>query len=170
MGIKQYRRISINNKIALIGIGNILLRDEGVGVHVINAIKERYTFSPEVEIVDGGTMGLDLITIIENKDKVLIIDAVDFGKESGYIGMLENEKIPTVLDPKLSAHHINLSDCLFALKLIDSIPSEICLIGIQPESIDIGVDMSYCIADKIDILIGMALKKLEDWGIRPFKN
>ena len=82
-------------KTALLGIGNILLKDEGVGVHVVNAIKEGYTFSPEVEIIDGGTLGLDLLPFIEGKEGLLIIDAVNFGKDPGYIGILENEEIPS---------------------------------------------------------------------------
>ena len=156
--------------IALIGVGNILLRDEGAGVHVINAIKKRYTFSPEVEIVDGGTMGLDLLPIIEGKDKVLIIDAVDFGKEPGYIGIIENDAIPFVLNTKLSVHHINLSDVLFALKLIGRFPSEICLIGIQPQSIDVGLNMTDGINDKIDKLIEEALIRLKRWGVLCYKH
>lgn len=166
MGIKLWRRISIHNRIVLIGIGNILLRDEGVGVHVINAIKKRYTFSPGVEIVDGGTMGLDLLPLIEGRDKVLIVDAVDFKKEPGYIGVLERDDIPSVLDSKLSVHHINLSDVLFALKIMESMPEEICLIGIQPKSLDVGVGLTDEINVNIDILIERILERLKVWGIK----
>jgi hydrogenase maturation protease len=82
-------------KIALPGIVNILLKDEGVSLDVVNAMKERCTFSPEVEIIDGGTPGLDLLPFIEGKEGLLIIDAVNFGKAPGYIGILENEDIPS---------------------------------------------------------------------------
>jgi hydrogenase maturation protease len=156
--------------IALIGVGNILLRDEGVGVHVINAIKRRYTFSSDVEIVDGGTMGLDLLPIIEGKDKVLIVDAVDFGEKPGYIGMIEKDDIPSVLNTKLSVHHINLSDVFFALKLMGTYPSEICLIGIQPQSIDVGLNMTDEINDKVDELIEKAVTRLKKWGVLCYKN
>jgi len=87
-------------KTALLGIGNILLKDEGVGVHVVNAMKESYTFSPEVEIIDGGTLGLDLLPFVEGRERLLIIDAVNFGKAPGYIGVLENEKDPHI--PRMS--------------------------------------------------------------------
>ncbi len=151
--------------IAVIGLGNILLRDEGVGVHAANTIKQRYTFSPDVEIIDGGTMGLDLLPIFEGRDKVLIIDAVDFGREPGHIGMIENDNIPSVLNSKLSVHHINLSDVLFAAKLMDISPSEICLIGIQPQSLDVGLDMTGEIKGKIEILIDAVIGKLKEWNI-----
>ncbi|WP_333652102.1 HyaD/HybD family hydrogenase maturation endopeptidase [Dissulfurispira sp.] len=152
--------------IALIGLGNILLRDEGVGVHAANTIKQRYAFSPYVEIIDGGTMGLDLLPIFEGRDKVLIIDAVDFGREPGHIGMIENDDIPSVLNSKLSVHHINLSDVLFAAKLMDISPSEICLIGIQPQSLDVGLDMTGEIKGKIETLIDAVIRKLKEWNVK----
>jgi len=152
-------------KTALLGIGNILLKDEGVGVHVVNAIKERCTFSPEVEIIDGGTLGLDLLPFIEGKEGLLIIDAVNFGKEPGYIGILENEEIPSTLLTKMSVHHIGLADVLFSAQLLDIKPARICLIGIQPQSLDIGLDMTDCIAGKVKELIALAISKLKEWNI-----
>jgi hydrogenase maturation protease len=154
------------NSILLIGLGNILLKDEGVGVHVVNAVKQRYAFSPDVvEIIDGGTMGLDLLPLFEDRDKILIVDAVDFGKEPGFIGMIERDKIPSVLNSKLSVHHINLSDVLFAAELMGIRPSEICLIGVQPKSLAVGLDMTDEISGKIERLIDMTIKKLSEWNI-----
>ncbi len=152
-------------EIAVIGLGNILLRDEGVGVHVANAIKQRYTFTPEVEIIDGGTMGLDLLPVFEGRDRVLIIDAVDFQKEPGHIGVIENENIPSVLNSKLSVHHINLTDVIYASKLMNILPSEIFLVGIQPESLDAGLDMTDTINKKINALIEIVLERLKQWGV-----
>lgn len=152
--------------IAVIGLGNILLRDEGVGVHVANAIKQKYSFFPEIEIVDGGTMGLDLLPIFEGRDKVLIVDAVDFKRKPGYIGIIENDNIPSVLNSKLSVHHINLPDVLFAAKLMDISPPEICLVGIQPESLDIGLDMTDEIKEKIEALIDAIIGKLKEWNVK----
>lgn len=152
--------------IAIIGLGNILLRDEGIGVHVINTIKQRYTFSPYVEIIDGGTMGLDLLPILQGRDKILIVDAVDFGMEPGHIGIIENDAIPSTLNSKLSVHHIGLSDVLFASKLMGISPSEIYLIGIQPKSIDVGLDMTEEIKGSLEVLINMVLEKLTEWKIQ----
>lgn len=151
--------------IALIGLGNILLRDEGVGVHAVNAIKQRYTFSPHVEIIDGGTMGLDLLSFFEGMDKVLIVDAVDFGEVPGHTGIIENNDIPSALDPKFSVHHIGLSDLLFAANLMDVKPAEVCLIGMQPKSLDVGLDMTDEINGKIDVLIDLSISKLKGWGV-----
>jgi hydrogenase maturation protease len=79
---------SDTGRVTVLGIGNILLSDEGVGVHVIDLLKERYLFSPEIDLIDGGTMGLDLLPLFQTRDKILIIDAVDFGKKAGHVGVL----------------------------------------------------------------------------------
>lgn len=150
---------------AVLGLGNILLRDEGVGVRVVDTIRERYSFSPEVEIIDGGTLGLDLLPLIEGKEKVLIIDAVDFGKEPGYTSILEGDQIPSVLAAKLSVHSIGLSDVLFAAKLLEITPPRLRLLGIQPQSLEVGLDMTDCINDKIDSLVDLAIRTLQEWNI-----
>ena len=157
---------TLSQEIAVIGVGNILLKDEGVGARVVNAIKQRYAFSPSVEIIDGGTMGLDLLPVFEGRDKILIVDAVDFGKEPGYIGIIENDNIPSVLNSKLSVHHINLSDVIFASKLMDILPSQICLVGIQPKSLDVGLDMTDEINEKLDVLIETVIEKLKGWDVQ----
>lgn len=150
---------------AVLGLGNILLRDEGVGVKVAVAVRERYSFSPEVEVIDGGTLGLDLLPLIEGKEKVVIIDAVDFGQEPGYVGILDDEQIPSVLAAKLSVHSIGLADVLFAAKLLEIAPAKLRLIGIQPQSLEVGLDVTNCIGDKIEDLIDLAIKTLREWNI-----
>lgn len=152
-------------KTIVIGLGNILLKDEGIGVHTVNAVRERYTFSPEVEIIDGGTLGLDLLHFFEGRERVLIVDAVDFKKEAGYIGVIEDDKIPSTLFAKLSVHHIGLSDVLFAAKLMDFTPSKIRLIGIQPQSLDVGLDVTECISGKMEDLIDTIILTLKEWNI-----
>ncbi len=154
------------NKILFIGLGNILLRDDGVGVHVIRRLQEKYCLTPYVEVIDGGTMGLDLLPFFETADKVLIVDAVDFGIKPGHIGEIENDEIPNFVRSKFSVHQIGLSDLLSVLKMMDIRPSKICLIGIQPESIDAGLNMTDRISLKMDQVINMAIRKLEEWGVR----
>ncbi len=154
-----------SGRISILGIGNILLSDEGVGVHAVNAIKKKYSFSPEIDIIDGGTMGLDLLPIFQTQDKILIIDAVDFNKEPGYVGTLEGSNIPSVLNAKLSVHHIGFSDLLFAAKLMRETPPEVYLVGIQPKSLDVGLDMTEEIRVKLDSIIDLTIQKLKEWNV-----
>jgi hydrogenase maturation protease len=97
-------------RVTILGLGNILLSDEGVGVHVVNEFQKRYEVPPYVEIVDGGAAGLDLIPFIEGREKVVMVDAVNFDREPGYIDVLENEEIPVRLTQKASMHHLGLMD------------------------------------------------------------
>ncbi len=156
---------SDNGRVAILGLGNILLSDEGVGVHTINVIKERYVFFPAVDIIDGGTMGLDLLPIFQDSDRILIIDAVDLRKPVGFVAVIEGDDIPSVLNAKLSVHHIGLSDLLFTAKLTRAAPSEVCLIGIQPKSLEAGLDMTEQIRVQLDNIISLAVKRLTAWGV-----
>ena len=156
---------SASGCIAVLGLGNILLSDEGVGVHVVNILKERYAFPPEVSIIDGGTMGLDLLPIFQESDRILIIDAADFRKPSGYVGTVEGDAIAAVLNTKLSVHHIGLADLLFTAKLMRETPLELHLVGIQPHSLDVGITLSDQILSKMDMIIELTVRKLEDWNV-----
>jgi hydrogenase maturation protease len=151
--------------IAVFGIGNILLSDDGVGVHALNKIKNDYEFSEPIELIDGGTKGLDLLPLFENRDKVLIIDAANFKKEPGTIDTVEGDKIPAFLSSKLSVHQIGLPDMLFAAKLMEIMPSEMCLIGIQPQSMETTTDMSHAVGNNMDALVNKVLEKLKEWGV-----
>jgi hydrogenase maturation protease len=154
-------------KITLLGLGSILMRDDGVGVHAVKAVQERYDAPPELDIVDGGTAGLDLLPFIEGRDRVLFVDAVDFGKEPGFIGELVNDDIPAFFTKdKSSLHHIGLTDVLAMARLLNILPEEVCLIGIQPQDIELGLELTEVLQGKLDRLVGLILDKLRDWGVR----
>lgn len=157
-------------RVAVLGLGNILLSDEGVGVHAVNALKSRFTFCPQVDIIDGGTMGLDLLPLFQERDRILIIDAVDFRKAPGHTDTVEGDAISSVLNTKLSAHHIGLADLLFTAKLTRETPFELHLVGIQPESFEVGLALSDRVQCKLDIIIEMAVQKLKDWNIAVSRN
>jgi hydrogenase maturation protease len=151
--------------IAILGIGNVLLMDEGVGVHIINKLREEYKFPKYVKLIDGGTMGLDLLPFFEGNDKVLIIDAVDFKKDPGTIDSLTGDEIPRFLSSKLSVHQIGLPDMLFAAKLMGITPSEMCLIGIQPKSMEFGTELSEEVRAQMGALLERVFQKLKEWGV-----
>jgi len=153
-------------KTTLIGLGNILMRDEGVGVHAVNAVKERFEVPPEVEIVDGGTAGLDLLPFFEGRDRVLLVDAVLFGELPGFIGELANEAIPARFGKsKASLHHLGLAEVLALARLQDIHPREIFLIGIEPQSLEPGLEITETLQEKFDELIERIRAKLGEWDI-----
>lgn len=152
--------------IAILGLGNILLRDEGIGVHTVNKLKEDWDFSPKIDIIDGGTLGLDLLAYFEKYPRILIIDAADFGKEPGYIEVLDSVKISKSFTRKLSVHNIGLADILSACELMGVKLGEIKIIGIQPYATDFGIQMSDKINAKMPELINLAVKNLQTWGVK----
>lgn len=115
-----------------------------------------------MDVIDGGTLGLDLLQFFEKRDGVIIIDAVDFKKEPGHIGIIEDDAIPSTLFAKLSVHHIGLSDILFALKLLDRTPPKLILIGVQPESIDVGLEMTETVHKQLDSVVELIITKLKE--------
>jgi hydrogenase maturation protease len=151
--------------VTIMGLGNILLMDEGVGVHTINAFQERYSVPDYVEIIDGGAAGLDLLPFIEGREKLLMVDAVNFDREPGYVDILENDAIPAKFGTKASLHHLGLMDVLSIVKLSNTCPKDICLVGIQPKTMELGLDMSPEMWDKIDTLIERMVSKLNEWNV-----
>jgi len=155
----------LEQKATLIGLGNLLLRDEGVGVQAVHYLQEHYEIPPGLEVVDGGTAGLDLLPYIENRDWVLLVDAVNFHREPGYIGVLENEAVPALFAAKDSLHHLGLMDVLAAAQLLDRAPRQVCLIGIQPQIIDTGLELSELLQARFSLLIERILAQLAAWGL-----
>ena len=141
------------------------MRDEGVGIHAMRALEAGYQAAPGLEIVDGGTSGLDLLPYIEGRDRVLFVDAVNFRKEPGYIGVLENQEIPALFGLKGSLHHLGLMDVLAAAQLLDIAPREVCLIGIQPHTIELGLELSELLQEKLEELLGVITARLKEWGV-----
>jgi hydrogenase maturation protease len=154
-----------NSNIAIFGIGNLLQRDEGVGVHLINQLEKDYSFSPRINLIDGGTMGTDLLPYLEQNDKIIILDAVNFNEPPGFIGVIKNDDILRRLNTKLSIHHLGITDVLSSARLLDIEPSEIYLIGIQTKNIEMGTYLTDEIKQKTSKMIEEAIKKLREWGV-----
>ena len=156
--------------ITVLGLGNILMGDEGAGVRALETLREKYEFPEVVRFLDGGTMGLDLIYYLEGTEKLIVIDAVSSGSPPGTIKMLEGPEIPSVLAGKFSVHQIGLQDLFFALDITDKRPAEACLIGIEPKIIDLGLELSPEVKKALPSLIDAVMKRLSLWGIQVVKK
>jgi hydrogenase maturation protease len=154
----------MKNKVLLVGLGNILLSDEGTGVHAVEALRKRFDF-PGVDLLDGGTLGLDLLPWMEGREKVLFIDAVNFQEHPGTIAVREGRDIPSFLGPRLSFHHVGLPDLLFAMSFRGDEPAKIALVGIQPEKIEVGLTLSETVRGRFEKLLNAVVEKLREWGV-----
>jgi hydrogenase maturation protease len=145
-------------------VGNLLLSDEGVGVRVIERLAATYELPEEVRTLDGGTLGLDLLYHLEGVENLLIVDAVEMVKPPGSLLRMEGEEIPTFLSIKMSPHQVGIPDMLFAAKLKDLYPPNVVLWGIQPGSLEIGLELSPDVSAQVDVLVGEVVKQLAQWG------
>lgn len=157
--------------IVVLGVGNILLKDEGVGVRVAEELGRRYVFPDNVEVVDGGTQGLWLMPTIQQSDHLIVVDAVRGKGESGTLYRLERDDLPKSLRAKQSAHDSDLVEALNLCTLIDKGPKTVVVVGVEPEDISpFGLELTPRVAAKIEELIERVLDELKIFGIEPQKR
>ena len=149
----------------MLGIGNILMNDDAAGVLVVQALAEKYIFSQELVILDGGTLGLDLLPFLEGVDRLLVVDAVETGGTVGSIVRMTGDDIPLALATKVSPHQMGLKDLLLVADLQGYAPKEMVLWGVQPGSIEMDIELSPEVAKAVAILKVKVLAELECWGI-----
>lgn len=154
-----------SGKTVVLGVGNLLLSDEGFGVRVIQRLQERYNLPAEVQVVDGGTLGLDLLYYLDGTCRLLIVDAVETDEQPGSVVRLEGEQVPAFLSIKMSPHQVGITDMLFAAKLRDLYPEALVLWGVQPESLDLGLELSPSVAAQLDHVVEQVAADLAGWGL-----
>jgi len=150
----------------VLGIGNLVMSDDGIGVRVIQQLSACFRFPDGVALLDGGTLGLDLLPRLEGVERLLVVDAVDIGRTPGTLARLSGDDVPIVLETKVSPHQMGLKDLLAVAMLQGFAPLEMVLWGVQPEKIEMGVDLSPAVEGTVDALVKNVLLELESWGIR----
>ena len=129
-------------KVLVMGVGNTLLQDDGIGVHVTESLKASYS-TQDIDILDGGTIGLSLLPEIEDADAVIIIDASEIGERPGSMRIFRNAEIDQQLSgKKKTVHEVAVSDLFSAAAIRGRCPAERALIAIQPGSTDLGLEMT----------------------------
>jgi hydrogenase maturation protease len=150
--------------ILILGIGNILLSDEGAGVKAVEELQNRYDCSDAVEIVDGGTVGFELLSYFENRSHILIIDAVKTGNKPGTIVRIDDP--PAFFQKKVSPHQIGLADVMGMAVITDNMPQNIALFGIEPKELSTGLELSPEVAGNLSRLVDMVADELKAIGIK----
>ncbi|NOZ05340.1 MAG: HyaD/HybD family hydrogenase maturation endopeptidase [Chloroflexi bacterium] len=154
-------------RILVLGVGNILLQDEGVGVHVVRRLEEQFRFPEHVELLDGATAGLELLPYFDGVGRLLVVDVVDAGKPPGTIVRLDGEELPAFFSVKISPHQLGLSDLLAVAELTGKRPAETVAIGIQPASLETGLELSPVVADHLADIVAAVIEQLAAWDVQP---
>ena len=150
----------------ILGIGNILLSDDGVGVHTVRFLQQTAQFPEEVQVLDGGTKGLDLLQYLEGVSRLILIDAIETGDPPGTLTRIAGEQVPSYLQLKMSPHEIGLPDMLFAARLRDIYPAEVVVWGMQPATTEVGMELSPPVQAQVELLADKVLDELRGWGIQ----
>ncbi len=150
--------------ILVLGLGNSILRDEGLGVRAVARFVERYELPPGVAASEGGTLGPHLLPDLEGVRDLLIIDAVSSERPPGSLIRLDGEVLAAVLTPRSSLHQFGLAELLALSGLLGEPPRRVVLWGMVPAAIEPGLDLSPTVAAGLDALVEAVAGELRAWG------
>lgn len=164
INLRKRREVMVlqTGNVGVLALGNILRQDEGVGIHLLSKLRGRL---PEnVELLDGGTSGLELLSFLERKERLIVLDAVDDGAEPGEIIEWSEKEIPKYTSGKLSVHQMSFAEVLYWSHFIGAIPDEIIVIGIQPQSLNWGTGLTETVQRSLLEALEKVLNHLQRWG------
>jgi hydrogenase maturation protease len=152
-------------EIIVLGIGSILYGDEGFGVRVVEKMKRLYEFPENVLLVDGGTLGINLLGVISEPDHLIVVDAIRNKGNPGDLYRLEGDAIPKRIRAKNSLHQVDFLEALSLCQALDKVPQTI-IIGVEPKDIETqSLHLTSAIQIKVDPVIDMVLKELDRLGV-----
>jgi hydrogenase maturation protease len=149
----------------VIGLGNVVLSDDGLGVHAVRRMQHRYQPGDGVELVEGGTAGLLLLPCLADAKRVIIVDAIDTAASAGTLVRLDGDDWARAFEVRMTPHDVGLVDLLGAARLSGAWPEQLVLHGIQPDSTAIGTELSAPVAAALDPLVDAIATELRLWGV-----
>src|SRR5512146_3391974 len=153
----------------ILGVGNPLMGDDGLGISVVARLRALWgrDDEPELMLVDGGTWGMNLLPIIEQARRLLIVDAIDRDTEPGTFVTLHRDEIPRYLGRTLSPHQLDLREVLALAELRGTLPEETTAVGIQPANIELSLELSAEVSATLPALLDDIEFRLRRWGYAP---
>ncbi|CAH2031027.1 HyaD/HybD family hydrogenase maturation endopeptidase [Trichlorobacter ammonificans] len=149
-------------KTLILGLGNTIMTDDGVGPKVIERLRHDGELPVEISLLDGGTLGLDLLPHLEGVERLIIVDAVETGKQPGSLVRLAGDEVPAALETKLSPHQMGLKDLLAVARLMDCLPPEVVLVGVQPDCLELGTELTPAVAAQVPELARMVCREVRN--------
>jgi len=160
--------------ILILALGNLLLRDDGLGIGALERLQDRYDLPTGVRCVDGGVLGLELLAHVAGATHLLAIDAVRNGQAPGTLVRLEGEDIPRRLSLKLSMHQVSFADILALSQLRGTSLPRMVVWGLVPAVMETGVGLSPEVEAGLDALVAAVVDELGQWGVaaqpKPIEN
>lgn len=153
-------------RVVILGIGNTILSDEGVGVHAAQWLREQCALPAGVEVIDGGTAGMELLEPLADADLLLVLDAVKSGRAPGSIVCLTGREVPVFFRSKLSPHQVSICDVLASLEFAGHAPRDLVLVGVEPASLELGLELTPAVAACVPQMVALALEQLAWRGVQ----
>lgn len=151
-------------KTLVLGLGNLLLSDEGFGVQAVARLRDRFTFPTDVELVDGGTLGLGLLPALEDADRILVLDVVELKRPAGTLARLGWDDLPRALQIKISPHQETAQEAFGMLEFRRGRPEAFEVVGVQPGSLELGLELSPPVQVAMEPALQQAVETLRAWG------
>lgn len=148
----------------VLGLGNLLHEDDGVGVHAIERLRADPGVPSDVVLSDGGTLGLSLLPHISGFERLLVIDAIDAGEKPGVLIRLEGDAVQS-LPGKPSVHQLGFADLMIAMRLTGDAPKEVVVIGVQPQSTGWSAELTTPVRKSLDGLLPVVVQQLHAWSM-----
>ncbi len=153
----------------VVGVGNMLFKDEGVGIYASEYLKQNYEFDGDLEIIDGGTLGFKLMTYFQEYENVIILDTVSIEENPGEIYRLPSDVLLGMGNYRKTAHEVEIVEMLEIVSVLDS-HANVTILGIIPEDIiSVGIGLTETIENKFEEFILNALKEIESLGVKTKK-
>ncbi|HUP08445.1 MAG TPA: HyaD/HybD family hydrogenase maturation endopeptidase [Caldimonas sp.] len=154
--------------VLVLGIGNVLWADEGFGVRAVESLHRRWQMPASVSVVDGGTQGMYLLDHVCSAERVLVLDAIDFGLAPGTLRVFRNGEVPEGSSRAVSLHQATFEELLSLARVRGRYPARVTLIGVQPAVLDdLGGSLSEVVRARLDEAVALAVAELQAWGIEP---
>ena len=151
--------------ILVIGMGNVLMQDEGIGVRAVEELESQYVIPSGVTVLDGGTTGIELFEPMRSCEQLIVADGVNTGDPFGTIVRIANEDIPAFFQTKISNHQLGLSDLLALLALKSEAPEHVAIIGMVPHSLENKLGLSPEATLGLKKMVSGLVKELADLGV-----
>ena len=153
--------------VLVLGLGNVLCTDDGAGVAAVHELTRRWRVPADVRVVDGGTLGLDLLALVAAADRVILVDAVRADAPAGALVRLAGDAVAPAVYERLSPHQIGVADLLAGAALCDRYPEEVVIVGVVPASIDLGLGCTPAVAAGVPALVDAVCAELRRLGHAP---
>ena len=151
------------NGTLVLGLGNLLLSDDGLGVHAIDRLRKDPRVDSGVTLLDGGTQGLSLMPHLSGFPRLLVIDAIDVGETPGTPVRFEGKALDG-LPGKANVHQLGFADLMIAMKLLGESPEEVVVLGLQPMSTEWGAELTPPVQNALLSLLDVVIAQLESWA------